>query len=391
MKKLFTLVSMVCLCALNANAADVTVLTDSPDALVMNETVFLIKEKGQDNFIYGSNAQNIMMGTASKASAETNVVTGYKLELDDNGNYRFRAITPAGEWYTHNWASGEGHYCFLNAQPAIGGVTFNLGIDQDFEGGSSWIINSDGSIQNVGNGGYLAGTKTTETAEMFWEFAVVTPDPVLPDQEVAILTSLKPFVENETLFSLKNTSLDMYLYGSTDQNCAIGTYDESISESNAVARWKLEYEPLGGRYIFRAITPTGEWYTHGWATGDEHYCYLNAQPSIGGVAFILGANQDFKDGHCWILTEKDGGYIIQNKGNEGYLDARWVENDNGGFYQTYLAENPVVWELVTDPATSIDAISEKTAETKAVKALVNGKLLIVKGAEKFNVAGQLLK
>ena len=374
MKKFFTLISMAFLCSVNSMAADVTILNTTPEQLVSDGTVFLLKVKGEDSFIYGSTAQNCAMGDAATASALTNAVNGYKLETDDNGNYRFRAITPEGEPYSHGWASGD-HTCFLNCQPNIGGVTFNLGIDQDFAGGSQWIINSDGSIQNVGNKGYLAGTKTTETAEMFWEFAVVTPDPLPVEEEVEILASLKPYVENGTIFSLKMG--DQYLYGSDAQNCAMGTYEESTAETAAVTGWKLEYETLGGRYLFKAITPAGETYTHAWASGD-HTCFLNCQPSIGGVTFILGKDQDFKDGSSWIVAEAEGGYTIQNKGNKGYLAGK------------VLSETPVVWEFVLPTATSISDAAVK-AEKKVFKALVNGRLVIVKGNDMFNVAGQIVK
>ena len=56
--------------------------------------------------------------------------------------------------------------------------------------------------------------------------------------------------------------------------------------------------------------------------------------------------------------------------------------------------DPIVVDLayVTPKAvtTSINNVAVK-AQDKAVKALVNGQLVIVKGNDKFNVAGQLVK
>ena len=41
--------------------------------------------------------------------------------------------------------------------------------------------------------------------------------------------------------------------------------------------------------------------------------------------------------------------------------------------------------------TSIDAVAAKKDAKKVVKAIVNNQLVIVKGNDKFNVAGQLVK
>lgn len=331
MKKFFTLISMLCLCAFNAMAAEVTILDKTPEQLVADGTVFLLKVKGEDKFLYGSTAQNTALDDASKASSLDNAVNGFKLEKEGD-YYVFRALAPDGSNYTHGWSSMEDKTCFLNSQPNIGGVTFLLGKNQDGQDLSNWIIGEDGSIRNVGNNGYLAGTTVTEEATMKWEFASVTPDPKKEEQEVEILASLKRFVENGIVFSLKTG--DQYLFGSDAQNCKLGTYEEATAETAAVTGWKLEYEPLGGRYFLRAITPAGENYTHEWAGGDKT-CFLNCQPALTGVTFILGKDQDVKDGSSWIVAEVEGGYTIQNMANKGYLTGLGV------------SETPVVWQFVT--------------------------------------------
>jgi hypothetical protein len=76
---------MICLCAVIALAAEVTILDKTPDQLVEDCTVFLLKVKGENEFLYGSTAQNTAMGDASTASSLDNAVNGFKLEKE--GDY----------------------------------------------------------------------------------------------------------------------------------------------------------------------------------------------------------------------------------------------------------------------------------------------------------------
>ncbi len=331
MKKIFTLISMICLCAFNAMAAEVTTVTDIEKA-VTDGTVVTISING--TYLYGPDAQNTKMGTAEEAVSSSNGCVGYKIEKDGD-NYMFRCVTPDGGDY-FIWGRTECNY--LNAQPNVDGVTFNLNPGEqkgtDLANGAVWAFETvEGKLylKNVGNGGYFAGEKTSETAV---EVSVVTikgdPEPV--EEEVKILASLKSLVDNGTIFYLKTG--DQYLYGSKEQECAMGTFEDATAETAAVTGWKLEYQPLGGRYIFRAITPAGENYTHGWSKMEDKTCFLNTQPALTGVTFILGKDQDAKDGSSWIIAEVEGGYTIQNKANKGYLTGLGVSDE------------PVVWQIV---------------------------------------------
>ena len=375
MKKFFTLISMVCICAINAMAAKVTTITDIEKAVTDGTVVTLCID---GTYLYGPDAQNTKMGDADAAVSSSNGCVGYKIEKDGD-NYMFRCVTPTGGDY-FIWGRSECNY--LNAQTAVDGVTFNLnpGTQKgtDLENGAVWAFETvEGKLylKNIGNGAYFAGEKTSETAV---EVSVVSieadPEPV--EEEVEILASLKPYVENATVFYLKTG--EQYLYGSEAQKCAMGTLDEATAETAAVTGWKLEYQALGGRYFFRAITPAGEHYTHDWAKGEGKFCFLNTQPALDGETFILGKDQDTKDGSSWIVAEVEGGYTIQSKANKGYLKGLG------------LSETPVVWEIVLPTTTSINTVAVK-AQDKAVKAIVNGQLVIVKGNDKFNVAGQLVK
>ena len=94
---------------------------------------------------------------------------------------------------------------------------------------------------------------------------------------------------------------------------------------------------------------------------------------------ILGKDQDITKGASWYIEEVEGGYTIKSAVHGRYLTGAGLSDD------------PVVWQFVLPTTTSINAVAAEKAEKKAVKALVNGQLVIVKGNDKFNVAGQLVK
>ena len=368
MKKFFTLISMVCICAINAMAAKVTTITDIEKAVTDGTVVTLCID---GTYLYGPDAQNTKMGDADAAVSSSNGCVGYKIEKDGD-NYMFRCVTPTGGDY-FIWGRSECNY--LNAQTAVDGLTFNLnpGTQKgtDLENGAVWAFETvEGKLylKNIGNGAYFAGEKTSETAV---EVSVVSieadPEPV--EEEVEILASLKSYVENATVFYLK--SGDQYLYGTTNQTCAMGTFEEATAEDNNVTGWILEHEV--SRYQLRAVKGGENVTVYG-----KNPCFLNSQPAVTGVTFILGKDEDTKNGSSWFIEEVEGGYTIQNAANKGYLKGLG------------LSETPVVWEIVLPTTTSINTVAVK-AQDKAVKAIVNGQLVIVKGNDKFNVAGQLVK
>ncbi len=322
MKKFLTLITFVCFSMINALAAVVTPVTDI-DKAVADGTVLTICVG--DKYLYGKSAQNCAMGDANEAVSPDNVVVGFKLEKVDEG-YLFRAVTPDGGDYSL-WGKNP---CYLNSQPEATGVTFILGKDQDGANCSTWAFEADGSIKCVGNGAYFNGTAMSE-APVTASLVTIDGDPVVEPEleEVPVLSSLKSYVEDGTVLVLKIG--DQFLYGSSAQNCAMGTLEEATAASNAVIGWKLDYETKGGKYMLRAITPAGGDYSL-WGSNP---CYLNSQPAADGVTFILGKNQDVKDGSAWTITEVEGGYAIQNIANGAYL--------NG----TGLSAEPVVIKITT--------------------------------------------
>jgi len=115
------------------------------------------------------------------------------------------------------------------------------------------------------------------------------------------------------------------LYGSGNQNIGFGSVSEALNSDNAAITWKVESKYNGT--LFHAYAPSGASYSI-WGGS-----MLNAQPSIGGVTFILGTSgknndtgesweggQDMANGAVWTVTAVSGGYTIQNKGNNGYLN-----------------------------------------------------------------------
>lgn len=134
---------------------------------------FAIVNAAEGKALYGPDAQNIGYADYATAFANNRAVTQYALENAGNGNYRLRCVTPAGGNYGL-WGSNP---CYLNAQPAIGGVLFNLGLNnqngQDIRNGALWKLNyvegNGWTIQNVAHNGYAAPNNTTRTQPYYWQ------------------------------------------------------------------------------------------------------------------------------------------------------------------------------------------------------------------------------
>lgn len=112
------------------------------------------------------------------------------------------------------------------------------------------------------------------------------------------------------------------LYGTDQQNLAFGPTSSAMNEANSVGVWKVE-SAGSSVFYFRGYNLTGGAHT---AFGSP--AYLNSQPSIGGVTFVLNnqnadkgytGGQDMNNGAVWTVTAVSGGYTIRNNGNNGYL------------------------------------------------------------------------
>ena len=283
MKKFFTLISMFCLCAFNAMAANYVLDKElSWDDVKGGEQAFALVSG--DKVLFGKDAQNAGFDVAANALAETNAAITWKVETNELG-VLFHAYTPAGESYVI-WGGS-----WLNSQPAIGSATFIL----------------------VGNNGYLSGLSTTEAAENVWKFYSVKEDAsgeVAPKNSDFVLDKELTWDEvkaGEQGFAL--VSGDKILFGKDAQNAGFDAVDKALVKTNAAITWKVETNEVGT--LFHAYTPAGESYVI-WGGS-----WLNSQPAIGSATFIL-----------------EGGYTIQNVGNNGYLS---------GLSTTEAADN--VWKF----------------------------------------------
>ncbi len=351
MKKFFTLISMLCLCAFNAMAANYVLDKElSWDDVKGGEQAFALVSG--DKVLFGKDAQNAGFDVAANALAETNAAITWKVETNELG-VLFHAYTPAGESYVI-WGGS-----WLNSQPAIGSATFILGNagknndtgetwegGQDMTNGAIWTVAAvEGgySIQNVGNNGYLSGLSTTEAAENVWKFYSVKEDAsgeVAPKKSDFVLDKELSWDEvkaGEQGFAL--VSGDKILFGKDAQNAGFDAVDKALVKTNAAITWKVETNELG--VLFHAYTPAGESYVI-WGGS-----WLNSQPAIGSATFILGnagknndtgetweGGQDMTNGAIWTVAAVEGGYSIQNVGNNGYLS---------GLSTTEAADN--VWKF----------------------------------------------
>lgn len=305
MKKIFTLFAMVCLTAISAMAAKVTEVTDIEAAIANNTVVNLAIG---DQYLYGSSAQNTAMADANTAKASTNGCIGYKIEKDGD-NLMFRCVTPAGGDYMI-WGRTEPNY--LNAQPQVGGVTFNLNNGSqkgtDMPNGAVWTL-VDGALKNVGNGGYFNGTKTSADPVQV-KIVTIEADPEPTPEPLVIPEALQTLITNKTIFSLK--SGDSYLYGSTQQNVAVGTWEQACDAANNATNYVLEADEY--YYYLRAVKGDGSDIS---AWGDTP-CWLNT--TSGGVIFEMGKNKDMKNGSSWLIEEvSTGKYSIKNVAKNGYM------------------------------------------------------------------------
>ena len=163
MKKLFTffLTMVMAIAALPIKAAPAPTISINEeftdlDALVDAKTPFAIVNKADKKALFGSNQQNLGYGAFSDAFLGTNSGYYFKLERAE-GHYLFRLITPAGAEY-NIWGSPG----YLNSQPATGGCSFILGLNnqygQDGENLALFDVEAvDGgfTLKNVGTGLYL--------------------------------------------------------------------------------------------------------------------------------------------------------------------------------------------------------------------------------------------
>lgn len=125
--------------------------------------------------------------------------------------------------------------------------------------------------------------------------------------------------DGNTAFAL--VSGDKVLFGSGAQNCGFDAVS-AITAETGVAVWKAE-ETAGG-FLFRGYNLSDVAYNIWGKPG-----YLNAQPNIGNITFILGINgtgenphvngEDMDNGAVWTVKAVEGGYTFQNVGNNGYL------------------------------------------------------------------------
>lgn len=108
------------------------------------------------------------------------------------------------------------------------------------------------------------------------------------------------------------------LYGSGNQNTGMAAVGTAVSDANGVSVWKVESISAG--FMFRGYNMAGTAYR---VFGDDGY--LNAQPNVTGVSFILGKTkstngQDMENGAVWTVTSTSGGYYIKNVGSGAYLN-----------------------------------------------------------------------
>ncbi len=358
MKKFLSLITVACLSMISAMAAVVTPVTDLEQA-VIDGTVLTIGIG--DKYLYGPNAQNCAMGDANTAVSSSNGCVGYKVEKDGD-NYMFRCVTPAGGDYMI-WGRTEPNY--LNAQPNIGGVTFNLNNGSqkgtDMANGAVWTLEEGKYLKNVGNGGYFAGTVTSaEPVEV--QFVTIVGDPEPEPDPIVVPEVLQKLIDAKTVFYMKTG--DTFLYNPDNQNIKAGTYEEASAASNHTNCYVLEATDYC--YMLRCVKLDGsDVNIYG-----KNPCYLNCTGVMNGVIFNLGKDQDAKNGSSWLIEEVDGGYKLKNMASGGYLSTNNT-NAEGLVWEFFVPGEETGWDGTV--TTSLDDVTLKNwHDLEGIKIKFNG-------------------
>lgn len=336
MKKFFTFIAIACLSVINAVAA-ITYETDVEykSLAELDGKTFAIVNKAEGKALYGSNAQNLGYGLYADAFKSTNSGYMWKIVKDaDIDAYYLQLITPAGTDY-NCWNMGG----VLNSQGEAQGwaCSFILGVSdkkgQDIPNGALYeLVYTDNgwTMKNVGTGMYTqySAGPANSVEPTYWTFCTIKEvGEEDPRPTITVLESLKPFIENKTIFTLKTG--DSYMYGPNNQNIAMGTWEEASACAH-IAGYILENTEF--EYRLRAVKADGSDVTVYSATP----CYLNTQPAQGQAIFNLGIDQDCAMGSSWILEEAaDGKYTIKSLATGGYLQTN-TTNETATEWELYV-------------------------------------------------------
>ena len=385
MKKFFTLISMFCLCAFNAMAANYVLDKElSWDDVKGGEQAFALVSG--DKILFGKDAQNAGFDAVDKALVKTNAAITWKVETNEVGTL-FHAYTPAGESYVI-WGGS-----WLNSQPAIGSATFILGKagknndtgetwegGQDMTNGAIWTVAAvEGgyTIQNVGNNGYLSGLSTTEAAENVWKFYSIKeatgeeepaedpkPAVTVPEGCVDVAALTGTFADwATTVVYPKEFAVQGAAFGD-------GNGDKESTHVSVADYDKVTFVVSKGSTQGLALRV--------WMWNGSSVVTLFAQPE---------ANEATADYSQEYLIKEPGNYVVKFN---GLTDLKGVKAANNWGADPIVVDLAYVTPKSGEVTTAIKAV--KKAEKKAVKKiLVNNQLVIVKGNDKFNVAGQLVK
>ncbi len=374
MKKFFSMISLLCLTAVSAFAG----ITYEPETEYtslgdLEGKTFAIVNKAEGKALFGSNAQNLGYDVYATAFQSTNSGYLWKAVLDAEANaYYLQLVTPAGADY-NCWGMGG----VLNSQgePQGWACSFILGTNnqkgQDIPNGALYELEytAEGwTIKNVGTGMYqpYSNGPANSTEVTYWAFCSLKEVEDGKEPETFEMpASVQSLIDNGTQFYLKTG--DQYLIGGEQQALAMASWDEVAACANSTMYVLTQNEDGSG--LFRAVTAEGADVTAWGATP----CYLNSQPSVGGVLFKMNKDQDIKGGSSWIIAEAEGGYTLQCVANKGYAG---LGN---------CTAEPTVWEFYIP---GVDAIAGVAAATRKNGTFIqNGKLVIVNNGVMYNAAG----
>lgn len=374
MKKITSFLALVCLFVLNASAAVSYELDQELTWEDVQDGTTAFALVSGEKVLFGSGAQNSGFDAVSAITAETCVAV-WKAETVEGG-FLFQGYNLNDEKYVC-WGMGG----WLNAQPAIGGVTFILGLNnqngQDMANGAVWTVTAvDGgyAIQNVGNKGYLAGTVTSEEATHIWK-----------------LYSLKKgaeIVEEAPVYVWPETAVDLTVDMFKNWTAPDGTGEVAGAAGCAYNLNKADGLPYGDGNVF----------------------YLNYADLSGYSKLILLVKKDNGIPRAMFNRLTDGGALIEYPRDNGSKPWCTTETcEDGHVVYTYDIEAMVAsegfchlnaikganWANVyiygmklvplSEDATAVSSIATQTQ--KNGKFMKDGKIVILKNGKAYNAMG----
>lgn len=282
--------------------------------------VFAIVNADEKKALYGSNNQNMAVADYRTAFDESAATSYYQLEYVEGLGYRLKTLK-ADKESTHT-CYGD-NPCYLNAQPAVGGVTFNLGLanrnGKDIENGAIWDIQyvegKGFTLKNVANGGYMAGTTTSNTP-VYWTLCTFwepLPEPLFADGTYYIYNvESESYLSNGAMWGTRSVLADQGIAYKVTYNAVNNKYTlkSGIKNANNALRPSDGFNDQSGEWEIKET--------------EEGFLMYNGEKYFGHVegSSIPGYTEGVTSGSVWqFVTPESRKALLSSATPDNPVDA----------------------------------------------------------------------